>query len=67
MGDGIAVLVQRLVAVVGVGITGQMVAGIVLLSGRTTINRCLFFALDTLSAGEQSAGRDAYIDKRAIV
>ena len=49
------------------GVAGQVVAGIVLVTGRATPDRCLFFCFDGFGSGEESAGRDANSDEGAVI
>src|SRR5574341_43513 len=67
MGYRIHHLIQRRVVVIVVGVTGQMVAGIIGRARRAAIHRRLGGGLDTLRAGEQAARRDADLDERAVI
>ena len=60
-------LVERGVAVVCIGVTGQVVAGVVRLAGRAAVDRGLSCGLDPFGAGEEAPRGDPLGDERAVV
>src|SRR5918993_3648161 len=66
MSDSIRHLIETRIAIVGIGITSQVVAGIIRLPSCAAIGGCLCGCLDALSSGEQTTCRDAVENKRPV-
>jgi hypothetical protein len=64
---GVAHLVEGDRTDVALLVARQVIAGVVLRSGSPAEDGSLFVGLDSLGAGEQSAGRNAGLDERAAI
>src|SRR5687767_12909318 len=69
MSHSIRHLIKRSIAVIGKCITGQVIAGIVLLPGSAAVHSRLSSSLDTFCARKQSTGGNVNpgCDKRSII
>jgi hypothetical protein len=65
MRDGVGHLVERRQVVVRIGVTREVVAGVVRLPCRSTVRLGLRFGLESLRSGEEAAGGNPLSDERA--
>ncbi len=60
-------MIECLIAVISNGVTGLVIAGVVLITGGTTISCCFVGGFDAFSPGEQPTCWDTDGDKGTIV